>query len=518
MHWQAKVELFEQLRRDYQFGGLSIRSLARRYGIHRRTVRQALASALPPLRKSASRPQPRLSPIRDFIDAILAADLHAPRKQRHTAHRIFTRLQAEHPDCLIAESTVRQYVRQRKAELGLLRRDTFVPQAYQPGAEAQVDWYEAIADIDGERRTLHVFSMRSMWSGGAFHRAYPAATQQAFLEAHEYGFAYFGGVFHTLRYDNLPSAVKKILRGHRREETARFIAFRSHWQFASEFCNPACGNEKGGVEGEVGYFRRNHFVPVPVVPTLAALNQRLADGAQADQARLIGERQECVGVLMGRERESLLPLPAEGFELAEESFCVVDTKGCISARTNSYSTPLRAGTRCRVRVLPQQVEVWHGNRMVASHERCYGRRQQVLSLEHYLDVLARKPGALKGSKPLQQWRREGRWTAAYDELWHHLQQRHGSGAGTRLMIEVMQLGRQVGYERLSAAIETALKFGAWDVAAVRYLLTAAEWHTGEVAPLEASEVARPQYYTRPLPPLHCYDELLGRAACQEVTP
>jgi len=102
-----------------------------------------------------------------------------------------------------------------------------------------------------------------MASGAAFHRAYLHATRQAFLEAHEHAFAYFGGVFHLLRYDNLASAVRKILRGYRREETVRFLAFRSHWRFAAEFCTPGEGHEKGGIEGEGGYFRRNHLVPGP---------------------------------------------------------------------------------------------------------------------------------------------------------------------------------------------------------------------------------------------------------------
>ena len=340
------------------------------------------------------------------------------------------------------------------------------------------------------------------------HRAYPAATQQAFLEAHEYGFDYFGGVFHTLRYDNLPSAVKNVLRGHRREETERFIALRSHWQYEAEFCNPARGHEKGGVEGEVGYFRRNHFVPVPQVLNFTELNEQLAAGCRADQARLIGERQDYVAALMVRERECLLPLTAAGFELAEESYCTVDTKGCVSARTNCYSTPLRPGTRCRVRLLPQHLEVWHAGQLVARHERNYSRRQQVLSLEHYLDVLERKPGALKGSKPLQQWRREGRWTRAYDELWQKLQQRHGTQAGTREMIEVVQLGREAGYERLSAAIERALELGVCDVAAVRYLLHASELRTLVAPRLALTDLSSLQYYSR----------LLARPASRSLWP
>src|ERR1700722_2796095 len=129
------------------------------------------------------------------------------------------------PGRQIGESTIRGYVRERKMELRLIGQEVFIPQSYSWGREAQVDWYEAYADIGGEREKADVFCMRSMARGGAFHYAFPHASQQAFLEGHERGFAYFGGVFSLLRYDNLSSAVKKILRGHQREETTRFIAF-----------------------------------------------------------------------------------------------------------------------------------------------------------------------------------------------------------------------------------------------------------------------------------------------------
>src|SRR6202158_339884 len=162
--------------------------------------------------------------------------------------------------------------------------------------------------------------MRSMGSGAAFHRAYRRATQQAFLEAHEYAFGYFGGVFHTLRYDNLKAAVKKILRGFRREETVRFIAFRSHWRFASEFCTPAEPQEKGGVEGEVGYFRRNHWVPLPQARDLEDLNAQLLAACREDERRQIAGRHQTVGAAMIEERAQLLPLAEQDFELAELSF------------------------------------------------------------------------------------------------------------------------------------------------------------------------------------------------------
>ncbi|HZU77627.1 MAG TPA: IS21 family transposase [Dehalococcoidia bacterium] len=505
---KASVELFETIRREYEFGVGTIQGVARTLGVHRRLVREALASAVPAPRKRPQRARPTLGPLVAFIDDILQTDKKAPRKQRHTAHRIYTRIRQERPECPVAEPTIRRYVRQRKLALGLLARETFVPQAYEWGVEAQVDWYEAAADLDGERTTCQVFTMRSMASAGAFHVAYRHATQLAFLEAHELAFAYFGGVFRRLRYDNLGAAVKRVLRGSRREETQRFIAFRSHWRFEAEFCTPGEGHEKGGVEGEVGTFRRNHWVPIPQAQNLADLNAQLLAACRADEARVPAGHAQAVGTALVIEREHLLPLAAEGFDLSEVCFPTIDTLGRVKVRTNAYSVPLKAGTPVQVKLFAARLEVWHDGRCVTTHERCYGRHQEVLHLEHYLDVLAHKPGALAGSKPLAQWRQAGAWPASYDTFWEALIARQGKQAGTKAMIELLQLGRSHGQAALRRAIETALDLGVGDAAAVRHLLAQPQLARAPRADLAVGALTR---FERPLPALDAYDALLAVA-------
>src|SRR5207302_8547565 len=227
----------------------------------------------------------------------------------------------------------------------------------------------------------------------------------------------------------------------------------AHWQCEAEFCTPAEADEKGGVESEAGRFRRTHWVPVPRAHDRAELNAQLLAASQADEQRTIAGREQPVGAALRIEREHLLPLAAEGFDLAEVRFPQVNSLGCVKVKTNAYSVPVKAGSVVQVQLRAAGVEIWHEGRRVAEHERCYGRYQEILDLEHYLDVLAHKPGALAGSKPLEQWRQLGRWPASYDELWTGLIARQGRAAGTKALIELLQLGRRYGQDRLRTAIE-----------------------------------------------------------------
>jgi hypothetical protein len=227
---------------------------------------------------------------------------------------------------------------------------------------------------------------------------------------------------------------------------------------------------------------------------------------RSDEQRRIGDRVDAVGAGMQIERSYLTPITAEGFSLGEVSFPAVDSKGCVKVRTNFYSTPSRVGSNVRVNLLPQVMEIWEEDRCVAQHERCYERGRQILNLEHYLEVLERKPGAFAGSKPLEQWRRVGRWPDTFDRFWEVLISRHGKQAGTRQMIELLSLGRQHGYEPLKLAINTALNLGSKDASAVRYLITADQLERGEVPAMQVATLVR---YDRPMPVMDDYDRLVG---------
>jgi hypothetical protein len=228
-------------------------------------------------------------------------------------------------------------------------------------------------------------------------------------------------------------------------------------------------------------------------------------GCREDEARILDGRMEHVGAAMVAERDHLLGRAAEGFDLANVTFPLVDKQGCVMVKTNAYSVPVKAGSRVETRVYPLHVEVWHSGRRVARHERCHRRRQQVLDLEHYLDVLSHKPGAFAGSKPLAQWREAGRWPACYDELWARLRARHGKQDGTRAMVAVVALGREFGHDELRVAISTAVSLGASDVAAVRYLLTEAGLRKEPPATIDVGVLAR---YDPPMPTMAEYDVFL----------
>ncbi|MGH8878438.1 MAG: IS21 family transposase [Stackebrandtia sp.] len=509
MAW-SRVELFEQIRRDRRIEGLSIRELGERYRVHRRTVRQALASAVPPTRKSyPRRPRPAIDAYVEVIDAWLLADRDVPRKQRHTARRIWQRLVAEH-GARLAEVTVSRYVAGRRVELGLDRVQVAVPQTHPPAAEAEVDFGEFYAHIAGALIKVWMFVLRLSHSGRAFHVAFATQAQEAFLEGHVAAFDHLGGVPGRIRYDNLKPAVVRVLRGRDRAESERFIALRSHYGFDSFFCIPGKdgAHEKGGVEGEIGRFRRRHLVPVPDVASLTELNQLIAAADAADDDRVITGRPVTIATAFAAERPHLQSLPGEPFDAARLLQARVDNRARVSVRQCYYSVPARlVGRRLSVRLSATSVQVCDGARIVARHERPAGKYAEVLVLDHYLEVLKVKPGALPGATALVQAKACGAFTPTHQAYWDAARRERGDAAGTRALIEVLLAHRTLPATALQAAMSKAIEAGVLDAQVV--LIDARRHASGQVAPvIPIGTLAR---YDRPAPSLTGYDDLLTRS-------
>ena len=462
----SRVELFEQIRRAQRLDpDVSIRALAARFGTHRRTVREALETARPAPRKTPVRPAPVLDQWKPLIDGWLVADRQAPRKQRHTARRIWERLVDEH-GAVLSESAVRHYVPKAKERLGLAAVEVMVPQTHPLGAEAEVDWGEARFVLEGQLVAGCLFVMRLSASGKTFRRAYVNEAQDSFLDAHVRAFEFFGGVPGRVRYDNLKTAVIKVLQGRDRQENERFVALRSHYGFDSFFCRPGIdgAHEKGGVEGEIGRFRRKAFVPVPEVTSMAELNDHVEAVGVRDDLRHIGTRRISVATHFQAESMMLQPLPTERFDATCRLSCRVDNRSRVCVRQSWYSVPARyVGRRVDVRLGADRVDVIDGAVVVASHPRAAFKGVETLVLDHYLEVLIRKPGALLNATALARATASGAFSATHRQFWDIARRRDGDRDGTRALIGVLLLHRSLAGAAVEAGIRAALTVGSIDV-------------------------------------------------------
>jgi transposase len=454
---------------------MSERELQRTHHVGWRTVKAALASAWPappaPYPKRAS----KLDPFKTAIDAMLLADLDAPRKQRHTVRRIVDRLVEEHGMTGVSYPVVRAYVAERKPEIrveaGRGPEQVFIPQTHKPAAEAEVDFGDVVIRLRGEPVTCTLFAFRLSFSAKAVHRCSLSAGLEAFMEGHVHALSSLGGVpTGQVRYDNLKAAVAQVLGLSRaRVETQRWIAFRSHYDLQAFYCQRGKegAHEKGGVEGEIGRFRRRHMVPVPEVDSLAELNAMIEGWDEQDDTRRAGSRVRTVGEAFAIEAPLLKPLPDEPFETGLWLSPGVDRFARVPVRSNRYSVPIRhIGRQVRVLLSASELVIYDSRTEIARHERLPGKNQERLELDHYLEALLRKPGALPGATALEQARAAGKFTPVHDAWWAAVTKVHGDREGTRALINVLLLHRHLAHEHVVAGLAAALHAGALTADAV----------------------------------------------------
>jgi transposase len=456
-----EVEIYGRVRRAVLVEGKSQRAVAREFGLSRDTVRKMLQYAVPPgYQRQQPIRRPKLGPWLGVIDAILEDDKQRPVKQRHTAKRIFDRLKQEH-GFTGGYTIVKDYVRGEEVR----GREMFVPLMHAPG-EAQADFGEALVVIAGVEQKAHYLAIDLPHSDDCFVAAFPAETTESFLEGHVRAFAYLGGVPTRILYDNTKIAVAKILGGEQRQRTRSFSELQSYYLFADKFGRPAKGNDKGKVEGLVGYARRNFMVPIPRAGSWEELNAHLEEECRQRRERRLRGHTETIGERFERDRAALLPLPAAPYEACETISARVSSLSLVRYRTNDYSVPTPYGHRqVWVKGYVHQVVIACGSEVIARHPRSYERETVVFDPLHYLALLEQKTRALDQAAPLAGWQ----LPECFAQLRRLLEARlkkHGS----REYVQVLRLLETFDIAEVTLAIEDALRLGTISFDAVRHLL------------------------------------------------
>ncbi len=456
-----RVELYAQVRRACHVEGMSIREASRVFNLDRKTVRKMLLFSVPPgYRQVKAVRRPKLDPFTGIIDQILEEDEARPRKQRHTAKRIFDRLREEY-GFEGGETIVKDYVRGRRRRL----REMFVPLSHPPG-HAQVDFGEAVAVIGGVERKVRFFVMDLPQSDACFVKAYPGETTEAFCDGHISAFAFFGGVPQSILYDNTTLAVARILGDGTRQRTRVFAELQSHYLFQDRFGRPRKGNDKGKVEGLVGYARRNFMVPIPRFASFEAFNAELVRRCRRRLQDRLRRQSESIGERLVRDQAVLLAPPASPYDACDKRPGRVSSLSLVRYRSNDYSVPVAYGhLEVLIKGYVHEVIICCGAETIARHVRSYEREDLVFDPLHYLPLLERKIGALDQAAPLQGWD----LPETFATLRRLMEARMGK-AGKREYVQVLRLLESFPLPTVEAAVGQALHLGAISFDAVKHLV------------------------------------------------
>jgi transposase len=455
-----------RIRQAYYLEKKSQREIAREYGYSRNTIKKAIEQEEAfKYRRQKPANAPVLGPYKERLKELVTSNQQLPRKQRYTAHKMYEVIREE--GYRGAESTVRYHVAQLRKVTGKQR--VYIPLEYEPGVDIQMDWGQAVVELGGAVTTVKLFIMRWCYSRKLFVAAYPSEKQECFLDGHRRAFHYFGGLPQRIIYDNLKPAVKRLLEGRQREEQSLFLAFRNHYVFESQYCNPASGHEKGGVENDVGYARRNFLPGRPAFVDYDDLNAYLLDQCQQTDQRTVHGQPHAVAEAWQIEHAHMRPLPDHDFACCVTRELKVNKYSQIQFETNRYSVPTDQAYRVvTVRAFPFQLEILHHDQVLATHWRSYARKQDIIDPLHYLPLLEQRPGAFEHARPMRQLRHN--WDPVYDDLLAHLQQRLTGARAIREFVRILSLHRCYPSETVTDAVKQALGCGSAHLANVTLCL------------------------------------------------
>ncbi len=494
------VDQYDFIRTSHRVYGKKVKEIVRETGHSKNTIKRILRGEYKGYKERESQPFPVLEPYLEMIDEWLKRDKENPKKQRHTAVRIFNRLKVEH-GFQGAETTVRRYVRQAKLRLGLKGGEVFIPCDPEAGIEGEVDWGGCHAVIGGQNVVLKFFCMRSKYSGKHFVRCYSCERQQALFDGHIRAFSFFGGVFPVLIYDNLTTAVQKIFKGKKREVQKSFDKFRSYYNFAPLFCNPGQGHEKGGVEGLVGYARRNYMAPVPEADTLEALNEKILMECFSYGDHRISGREHSVNELYEEEQKHLIALPEVPFGNLQTATGKINKYSTALVDKNRYSVPTHyAYCKASAVLHVDRVEIFYGNKKIASHARVFNSNQWSLDPDHYLELIKQRPQAFHSARPIRQWRNH--WPDCLERLLELFIQKQGDTHGVKDFISVLMLYKDHDANEIEAAVAKALSANAGSGDAVKHVL-----NHGSAPALSFGSLEK--WQTLPTPDVSIYQQIGG---------
>ena len=455
------VDLYARVRRACHVDGLSDSAAARLFGIDRKTVAKILTHSVPPgYRRTVAPVRPKLDGFTAIIDQILEDDKRVIKKQRHTAKRIFERLRDEH-GYTGKLTIVTDYVREKKRRT----QEGFVPLSHVPG-HAQVDFGETLGVIGGVECKLHYFAMSLPHSDAFFMKAYPAETTEAFCDGHNAAFAFFGGVPLSILYDNTIIAVAKILGDGKRKRTRVFSELQSHYLFEDKFGRPGKGNDKGNVEGVVGYGRRNFLVPAPRFDSFDELNAHLEQQCLKRQDDIVRGHSEMICERMMRDLDALMVLPPTPYDACDKVSTRATSISMVRYRSNDYSVPVAyAHHEVQVRGYVHEVVIGCGAEVIARHTRSYQKADMVFDPMHFLPLLEQKVGALDQAAPLEGWDLPDEFATL-----HRLLESRMGKAGKREYVQVLRLLETFEMDHVHAAIKQAFDLGAIGYDAVKHLV------------------------------------------------
>ena len=335
-----------------------------------------------------------------------------------------------------------------------------------PAGHAQCDFGQARAVIGGVEQAIHYFALDLAHGDGCFVKAYPAETTEAFCDGPVAAFSFLGGVPRSILYDNTRLAVAKIMGDGRRQRTRVFGELVSHYLFEDRFGRPGKGNDKGKVEGLVGYARRNFLAPAPSLASFDALNAYLEERCLERLGARLRGCDETIGERMERDLEALLPLPDAPYDASGKRLSRVSSLSLVRCRSNDYSAPAAYGHRhVVVRGYVGEVANSCGAEVIARHPRSYRRDDFVFDPVHYLPLLERKTGALDQAAPLAGWK----LPEEFGRLRRLLESRMG-GRGKREFVQVSRLMENFRKEEVYEGVRDALRLGAISFDAVKHLV------------------------------------------------